>query len=227
MVELSFELITNSLKDLQVWYSENKGQGDASKYAKKYMQVLGLGAGLNDEIMKTMREGQPVVESDSYPEIFNGFNDRHIELNMFPLMPMHLCFLGVEETLIDKIKNIILRGKITAQGTFWQKLIQAMQEQRQQQALNKVSINRCLPMPFQGEGKNDIGHGNWQSDQCLAFTWISLFKFADLDGRSGVAYPTQLNRIIASLRCMRVVWFCLVSNMFCDVGFMSMNRIDH
>jgi len=107
MVELSFEFITNSLKDLQVWY-KNKGQGGASKYAKKYMQVLGLGAGLNDEIMKTMREGQPVVESDSYPEIFKGFKDLHIELNMFSLMPMHLGFFGVEKTLIDQTKNIML-----------------------------------------------------------------------------------------------------------------------
>ena len=226
MVELSFELITNSLKDLQIWYSENKGQGGASKYAKKYMQVLGLGAGLIDEIMKTMRTGQPVVECDSYPEIFKGFKDLHIELNMFPSMPMHLCFLGVEKSLIDQTKNIILNGKITAQGTFWRKLTQPMRQR--QQALNKVSIDWCLPMPFSGEGKNDIGHGNWQSDHCLAFTRISLFQLADLDGdTSGVFYPTQLNRVIASLRRMRVVWFCLVSNMFCDVGFTSTNRVDH
>ena len=78
------------------------------------MQVLELGAGLNDEIMKTMREGQPVVESDSYPEIFKDFKDLHNELSMFPLMPMHVCFLGVEKTLIDQTKNIILSGKITA-----------------------------------------------------------------------------------------------------------------
>jgi hypothetical protein len=118
MVELSFELIINSLNDLQVWYSENKGQGGALKYAKKYMQVLGLGAGLNDEIMKTMRQGQPIVESETYPEIFKGFKDLHIELNMFPSMPMHMCFLDVEKTLIDQTKNIIISVKITAQATF-------------------------------------------------------------------------------------------------------------
>ena len=224
-MELSFELITNSLKDPQVWYSENKGQPGASKCAKKYMQVLGLGAGLNDEIMKIMRQGQPIVESEIYPEIFKGFKDLHIELNMFPSMPMHMCFLGVEKTLIDQTKNIILSGKITAQGTFWRKLTQAMRGR--QQALNKVSIDWCLPMHFLGEGKNDIGHGNWQSDHCLAFTRISLFQFADLDGMSGLVYPTQLNRVIASFRRMRDVWFCLISNMFCDVGFASTNRIDH
>ena len=45
-VELSFELIVNSLKDLEDWYRENKGKGGASLYATKYMKLLGLVEGL-------------------------------------------------------------------------------------------------------------------------------------------------------------------------------------
>jgi hypothetical protein len=60
-------------------------------------------------------------------------------------------------------------------------------------------------MSFSGEKQNDIGHASWQSDHCLAFTRISLFQFADIDGMFGAMCPTQLNRVIASFKQMRVV----------------------
>ena len=82
-------------------------------------------------------------------------------------------------------------------------------------------------MSFSGEKKKEIGHGSWQSDHCLAFTMVSLFQFEDLDGMFGVMYPTELNCVVASFKHMRVVWFCLVSNLFCDMVFTSTNRIDH
>ena len=82
-------------------------------------------------------------------------------------------------------------------------------------------------MPISGEKQNDIGHASWQSDHCLAFTRISLFQFADVDGVFGDMHPTQLNCVIVSFKCMRVVWFCLVPNMFCDMAFISTNRVDH
>jgi hypothetical protein len=83
-----------------------------------------------------------------------------------------------------------------------------------QQALNKHSVDWCLLMSFSGEKQNVIGHASWQSDHCLAFTRISLFQFADIDSMFGAMCPTQLNRVIASFKCMQVAWFCLVSNMF-------------
>jgi hypothetical protein len=79
-----------------------------------------------------------------------------------------------------------------------------------QQALNKLSIDWCLPMSFSGEKQNDIGHASWQ-----------------FDGMFGVMCLTQLNCVIASFKHMQVVWFCLVSNMFCDMTFISTNRVDH
>ena len=224
-VELSFELIANSLKDLEIWYRENKRQEGASAYTAKYMQVLGISGGLADGLMKSLRKGESLVESESYPAIFKCFKELHIELNMFPSMPMHMCFLGIKKSLIDQTKNIILNGKKTVQGKFWKQLIQPMHSR--QQALNKLLIDWCLPMSFSGEKQNDIGHASWQSDHCLAFTRISLFQFADIDGMFGAMCPTQLNRVIASFKCMRVVWFCLVSNMFCDMAFMSSTRVDH
>ncbi len=226
MVELTFELITNSLKDLEVWYKDNIGKSTGvSKYTQKYMNVLGISGGIANGLMKSLRNGQPLVDSESYPAIFKSFKNLSIEMNMFPSMPMHMCFLGVEKSLLDQTKNILLNGRKPLQAKFWKQLIQPMRDR--QQVLNAVSIDWCLPMLFSGEANNDIGPANWQSDHCLAFTRISLFQFADLDGMSGLIYPSQLNRVIASFKRMRVVWFCLVSNMFCDLDYISIDLIEH
>jgi hypothetical protein len=54
-------------------------------------------------------------------------------------------------------------------------------------------------MSFSGE-KNDIEHASWQVDNCLAFTRISLFQFADTDGMFGAMCPTQMNCVLASFK---------------------------
>jgi hypothetical protein len=140
MVELTFELITNSLKDLEVWYKDNIGKSTGvSKYTQKYMNVLGISGGIADGLMKSLRNGQPLVDSESYPAIFKSFKNLSIELNMFPSMPMHMCFLGVEKSLLDQTKNILLNGRKPLQAKFWKQLIQPMRAR--QHVLNAVSID--------------------------------------------------------------------------------------
>jgi hypothetical protein len=183
-VEMSFELIVNSLRDLEDWYRENKCKEGASAHATTYMKLLGISSGLVDGkgLMWSLRNGKPLEESESYPEIFKYFKGLHIELNMFLSMPMHLCFLGIVKSLIDQTKNIILNGRKNNQGDFWKQVIHPMR--RRQNALNKMSIDWCLPMLFSGENQRDVWHASWQSDHFLAFTRISLFQLADLDGFS-------------------------------------------
>jgi hypothetical protein len=136
-VELTFELISKRFKDR---YGENKGKEGSSAHVTKYMKMLGISRGLVDGkgLIASFRNRQPLVESESYPEIFKCIKDIHIELNIFPSMSMHLCFLGKEKSLIDQTKNIILNGRISVQGNFWKHLNHPMQ--RRQQILNKVSI---------------------------------------------------------------------------------------
>ena len=55
MVELTFELITNSLKDLEVWYKDNMRKSTGVlKYTQKYMNVLGISGGIADGLMKSL-----------------------------------------------------------------------------------------------------------------------------------------------------------------------------
>ncbi len=48
MVEHKFELISNYLKDLEIWCRENKSKDGASAHATKYMKMLGISGGLVD-----------------------------------------------------------------------------------------------------------------------------------------------------------------------------------
>jgi hypothetical protein len=122
------------------------------------MNVLGISGGIADGLMKSLQNGQPLVDSESYPAIFKSFKNLSIELNMFPSMPMHMCFLGVEKSLLDQTKNILLIGRKPLQEKFWKKLIQPMRAR--QQVLNAVSIDWCLSIMFSGEANNDIGPAN-------------------------------------------------------------------
>ncbi len=88
-VELTFELISNSLKDLKDWYRENKGKEGSSAHATKYMKMLRISGRLVDGkgVIASLRNKQLLVESESYPEIFKCFKDLHIKLNLFPQCP--------------------------------------------------------------------------------------------------------------------------------------------
>ena len=89
-----------------------KGKEGSSAHVTKYMKMLEISRGLVDDkgLIASLRNGQPLVESESYPEIFKCFKDLHIELNMFPSIPVHLCFLDRKVT-DQQTNNIILIGR--------------------------------------------------------------------------------------------------------------------
>ncbi len=88
-VELTVESTSNSLKDLKDWYREKKGKEGSSTHVTKYTKMLGSSRGLvhGKGLIASLRNGQPLVESESYPEISKCFKDLHIQLNMFPSSP--------------------------------------------------------------------------------------------------------------------------------------------
>ena len=73
-VGTSQRLVWWSLKDLEVWYKDNIGKSTGvSKYTQKYMNVvLEISGGIANGLMKSLRNGQPLVDSESYPAIFKS-----------------------------------------------------------------------------------------------------------------------------------------------------------
>ena len=71
------------------------------------------------------------------------------------------------------------------------------------------------------EKQNEIVNASWHLDHYLESTRITLFQFAYIDDMFGALCPTQFDGITALFKRMRVVWLCLVSNMLCDMTFIS------
>jgi hypothetical protein len=101
-------------------------------------------------------------------------------MDSFQTMPMHMCFLGIEKSLIG-LTCILANRRDQCQNDAWHKLFHAMQ--RSQETINSVYLVWCLAMKFSDKEKKNIGTANWQSDHYLAFTRVSLYHFACLDQR--------------------------------------------
>ena len=126
-------------------------------------------------------------------------------------MPMHMCFLGIEKSLID-LTSMLANRIDCHQNAAWYKLINAMQGI--QETIISVYLVWCLAMKFTGMEKKHVGTANWQSDHYLAFTRVSLFHFSLLD--DGDITNNLDKQLILSFRSMQVTWFCLISHLFSE-----------
>jgi hypothetical protein len=115
------------------------------------------------------------------------------------MMPMHMCFLGIEKSLIAKTSMLAYR-KDRGQNAAWQTLINAIQGS--QEAINSVYLVWCLAMKFSDMEKKNLGTDNWQFDHYLAFTRVSLFHFLPLV-KAEVANNLDKHLVLA-FRSMRV-----------------------
>ena len=132
-------------------------------------------------------------------------------MNSFQTMPMHMCFLGIEKSLIAKTSLLAYRSN-PCQNAAWKQLINAMQGS--QETINSVYLVWCLSMKFSDMENKNPRTANWQSDHYLAFTRVSLFHFSLLDQDD---ITRNLDRqLILSFKSMRVTWFCLVSHIFAE-----------
>ena len=62
--------------------------------------------------------------------------------------------------------------------------------------------------------ENNIGTAGWQSSHYVAFTILSLYHFAPLDG--GLDPPEGKIEVLKQFKRVCVVWFCLVSHLLAD-----------
>jgi hypothetical protein len=95
-------------------------------------------------------------------------------MNSFQTMPMHMCFLGIEKSLIA-LTSMLANRTDRKQNAAWYKLIDAMQGS--QETVNSVYLVWCLAMKFTDMEKKNLGTANWQFHHYLAFTRVSFFTF--------------------------------------------------
>ena len=62
------------------------------------------------------------------------------------------------------------------------------------------------------EDPQKLDTAGWRSDHYLGFTRLSLFHFGVLDRK--IKVPKDREEVILAFRRLRVVWFCLIANIF-------------
>ena len=223
-VELSFEMMENSIDALQEWYQQEKNGAlskvQLEKAADDYLHRLGVSQQFVPGLSKDFANGIPMKKSSSYPEILKKYRPLSIKLNKFETMPMHMCFLGCSKNLIS-ISPIIVHRRMKDQNEFWHSLTNSMQST--QKLINSISIDWCMSMSFSGKNLQSLGTSTWQSDHYLAFTRLCLFHFAPLEGRN---VPESMTEVIAAFKRVFILWFCLMSSVYGD-DKVSSSKIDN
>ena len=211
-VELSFEMISNSITALQDWcFSSTLSNTAKGDVIKRYLQAIGLSTQLVPTLSKDLVEGKEASQALEFPQILRNFRTIDVELKSFQTMPMHMCFLGIEKSLIAKTSMLAYR-KDRGQNAAWHTLINAIQDS--QETINSVYLVWCLSMKFSDMDNKKLGTANWQSNHYLAFTRVSLFHFSPLD--KGEVANNLDKHLVLAFRSMRVTWFCLISHIFAE-----------
>jgi len=100
-VELSFEMIYNSIISLQNWkFPSNSSNTVKSKVIRAYLQAIGFSLQLIPTLCEDLLGGIHASKSLGFPSILSNFKSINVEMNSFQTMPMHMCFLGIEKSLI-------------------------------------------------------------------------------------------------------------------------------
>ena len=211
-VELSFGMIFNSILSLQDWsHSSNSSKTEKGKVIKAYLKAVGFSSQLIPALSQDILAGKDVTESLALPSILRNYATINVEMHSFQTMPMHMCFLGIEKSLIG-LTSILANRRDHSQNEVWYKLFNSMQ--RSQETINSVYLVWCLAMKFSDKEKKNIGTANWQSDHYLAFTRVSLYHFAPLD--QGDITSKLDKQMVLAFRSMRVTWFCFISHIFAE-----------
>lgn len=228
-VRLSFALLENALATLCDWIRGHEDPKKATQEkCKKYLDSVCLLGTYADEIAKQMKigiqkdSGFDVTDCDLYPALLKEYKNLGIELYQYPLMPMHLFFLGIMKALIHETTRLFDK-KRPQENRAWRDLVKFMKQCLN--SINKLSVDWCLTMKFTGKDETDIGTAQWTSFHYVAFTRLSLYFFGYIDillEREGIVEETKTG--IKCFKKMILSFLVLVSYVFdpdfepsCDV----------
>ena len=116
-----------------------------TKNANKYLSLLGIRTELVSDLAEDISKGTDPQESESYPPLLRVCENLNLKLRQFPDMPMHMCALGVEKSLIFQTK-LLVRRRDTEQNKVWHELKKSLHHS--QKDINSITIGWCLCMSF-------------------------------------------------------------------------------
>ena len=161
-----------SIDRLQEWCdSTNENNSTKKKIAKVYMDRIGLASNMRNKLLAVINADVSLVESEDYPHPWVTAVRNHMKLIQFPVVPMHLCTLGCEKTLISKT-GMLVNKRTAGDRELWSRLTASINCTLR--AIVKVSVDWCSAMTFSGKDQS-MGTANWQSAHYLCFTRLLLF----------------------------------------------------
>ena len=155
-VKLSFRMIVNGIKEAYDWNIENHRQSGAAEVVQNFLQALCLKDFDKGEMYKAIRARKSFDEVLATNPVLKQYLELCIELDMYPSIPMHMFFLGVQKSLLVEGKNLKwIDNRLTRQWLI--NLRNTMLES--QRELNKLSLDWCRVMAFKSKDKWNLGQG--------------------------------------------------------------------
>ena len=115
---------------------------------------MGLSPPIAKGLVNDICDGVDANKSNSHPLILKRDKEIGVKIQSFPIMPMHMNFLGIEKSLISKTPIIVDMRNIE-QNNFWFCLTESMQAS--QNSISSISISWCKAMYFSGKDDRSIG----------------------------------------------------------------------
>ena len=216
VVKLNFEMLKNCVIEVKDhWVKANKPPTKID--IKYYFDICGIQQKFSEKMIAELYDGDGNIE-EMIPEIWDDVIGSGLDL--FVQIPMHLCALGIEKTLIKNTKSFLNKGFVLKSGR--DQMVTEVQEVHNR--IIRTAIEWLNPQPF--TSNDDLTTSNWLSDSFFAFTRTSLVLFgvlAENEDREldAIGVPEHQE----AFQEMRVLWFCLMAHMFAD-EFVSSDTID-
>jgi hypothetical protein len=244
-VSLTFELVENSLSELERWYRAEKHLKNSMSVVKKYVMMICCADGEN--LSNEFKLYDDIFESNRISPMIKSYDDLKVEYSLFVSVVMHMFFLGGQKRLIRESNRLKVKPLQRREvKKFWTMFVTLVHSQ--QKAIKDMSVSWCFPMSFSTktdenddvDGSDDEGAEmdfdasvkgknlhfstvGWMSNHHASFARISLFQYSTL---SYLSHPKPFDKVIREFRRLVVAWFCLVANSFGDDDVPAL-RIDN
>ena len=219
LVKLSFQILSKAVESV-VAYKED-GAKPTKTAASAHLSRCGVGAKFGKYVVDLIWDSKIVGTNfiEHLPVIWRKHNLYGIDVEDFALAPMHMCSLGVEKTLIPQTMKMFNKS-VKLENYVFKELVNKMYAY--QGSINNLSLDWCKVMPFSSKDQSKLGTASWQSEHYLSFTRLSLLHFGKLNHLPVLMQLDEKRvKIFKAFKCVRVLWFCLMSRMFGDAKVSS------
>jgi hypothetical protein len=200
--KLSFSFLIQAFDYGKYQYVQNYW---SKEMTRTYLRTCCFGGDLITDLLENGNE-------TTLPDLWQRHEEHGVELENFPDAPMHMQFLGITKHLLGNVDRLFNNNKKIFRE--FCRIISA-----HLQCGKDVNIDWCNLGEFSANAA--ISAVGWQSDQYLAYAWLSLVYFGLIED-----YGNEIdNDRREAFQRVFVFWFMLLSALFtnntCNAQFVD------